>query len=58
MARKLSNGKWNPVVYSSGYVGMVELIKGNWKLIECDTEEEARRMEVSYREFWYDREEY
>ena len=54
MARQLNNGKWNPVVYNNGYVGMVELIDGNWKLIECNDEEEARRMEAAYREFWAD----
>lgn len=52
MARQLNNGKWNPVVWSNGYVGMTELIDGDWKLLECDTEEEAKQIEVEYREFW------
>lgn len=52
MARKLSNGKWNPVVYSKGFVGMTELIDGKWKTVECDTKEEAEQKEKEYREFW------
>lgn len=52
MARQLNNGKWNPVVYDNGYVSMVDLINGEWKLVECDTEEEAKQIEVEYREFW------
>lgn len=52
MARQLNNGKWNPVVYSNGFVGMTDLINGEWKLVECDTEEEAEQKEKEYIEFW------
>ena len=58
MAQQLSNGKWNPIVWDNGYVGMVELtngINGVWKPIECDTKEEAEQMEKEYREFWEDK---
>lgn len=54
MARQLNNGKWNPVVYDNGYVGMVDLIDGKWKLVECDTKEEAEQKEKEYRDFWKD----
>lgn len=52
MAQQLKNGKWNPVIYSNGYVGMTELINGEWKFVECDTEEEAEQKEKEYRDFW------
>ena len=52
MARQLSNGKWNPVVYSNGYVGMEYLTNGEWKFVECNTKEEAEEKEKEYREFW------
>lgn len=52
MARQLINGKWNPTVYSNGYVGMTALINGEWQFVECDTKEDAERMENEYREFW------
>lgn len=52
MARQLSNGKWNPVVYDNGYVGMTTLTDDGWKLVECDTEEEAEAEERRYRDFW------
>ena len=52
MARQLRNGKWNPVVYDKGYVPMVDLIDREWKLVECDTEEEAKQKEKEYRDFW------
>lgn len=52
MARQLNNGKWNPVVYDNGYVGMTVLINGEWKLVECDTKEEAEQEEKEYKEFW------
>lgn len=52
MARQLTNGKWNPVVYSSGYVGMTDLINGEWQFVECDTKEQAEQKENEYREFW------
>lgn len=52
MARQLDNGKWNPVIYSNGYVGMMELIDGEWEFIEYDTEEEAKIKEEEYRDFW------
>ena len=52
VARQLMNGKWNPVVYSNGYVGMTDLINGEWKLVECDTKEDAEHMEKEYRDFW------
>lgn len=28
MAKQLSNGKWNPTVYSNGFVGMTVLANG------------------------------
>ena len=52
MARQLSNGKWNPVVYDNGYVGMTELTDEGWRVIECNTKEEAEAEEKRYREFW------
>lgn len=52
MAQQLSNGKWNPIVYDQGFVNMVELINDEWKLVECDTKEEAEQKEKEYREFW------
>lgn len=52
MAQQLSNGKWNPVVFCDGFVGMTELTDEGWKFVECDTEEEAEAEEKRYREFW------
>ena len=52
MARQLSNGKWNPVVYSQGFVGMTELVNGEWKAVECNTKEEAEQKEKEYNDFW------
>lgn len=52
MARQLGNGKWNPVVYCNGFVGMTNLINGEWKLVECNTKEEAEAKEKRYKEFW------
>lgn len=49
MARQLNNGKWNPVVYDGGAVYMRELVNGEWKLVECDTKEEAEVKEKEYR---------
>ena len=53
MARQLSNGKWNPVVYDNGFVGMTELKDGQWKFVECDTKEEAEAEETRYKKFWW-----
>lgn len=52
MARQLWNGKWNPVVYDNGYVLMVDLVDGEWKLVECDTQTEAEEKEKEYNDFW------
>lgn len=52
MAIQLSNGKWNPIVYDNGYVGMTELKDGEWKTVECDTQVEAEAEERKYKEFW------
>ena len=52
MARQLGNGKWNPIVYDNGCVGMTALTDEGWKLVECNTEEEAEAEEKRYREFW------
>ena len=52
MARQLNNGKWNPVVYDNGCVGMMDLIDGEWKLVECSTKEEAEEKEEEYKDFW------
>lgn len=54
MARQLINGKWNPVVYDNGFVGMTELKDGQWNFVECDTKEEAEAEETRYKEFWRD----
>lgn len=54
MARQLNNGKWNPVIYNNGYVGMTDLVNGEWELVECDTKEEAEHKEKEYRDFWKD----
>lgn len=48
MARQLDNGKWNPVVYSNGYVGMTNLVDEEWKTVEYDTKEEAEAKEKGY----------
>lgn len=39
MAMQLDNGKWNPVVYSNGFVNMTDLVDGKCILVECDTKE-------------------
>lgn len=52
MARKTSDGKYIPVVYDKGFVDMVELKDGKWKVVECDTLEEAEQKEKEYKEFW------
>ena len=52
MARKTLDGKYIPVVYDKGFVGMVELKDGEWKVVECDTLEEAEQKENEYKEFW------
>lgn len=52
MARKSLDGKYIPVVYDKGFVDMVELKDGKWKVVECDTLEEAEQKEKEYKEFW------
>ena len=52
MARKTSDGKYIPVVYDKGFVDMVELKDGEWKVVECDTLEEAEQKKKEYKEFW------
>ena len=52
MTRKTSDGKYIPVVYDKGFVDMVELKDGKWKVVECDTLEEAEQKEKEYKEFW------
>lgn len=52
MAKQLSNGKWNPVIYNNGFVNMVELINNKWQLVECDSKKEAEQKEKEYRNFW------
>jgi hypothetical protein len=52
MAQQLSNGKWNPVVFCDGFVNMTELVNDEYRLVECDTQEEAEQKEKEYREFW------
>lgn len=54
MVRKTSDGKYIPVVYDKGFVDMVELKDGKWKVVECDTLEEAEQKEKEYKEFWKD----
>lgn len=52
MAMQLSNGKWNPVVYDNGFIGMTDLVDGKYILVECDTKEEAEQKEKEYNDFW------
>ena len=52
MARQLNNGKWNPVVYDNGFIGMTDLVDGKWVLVERDTKEEAEELEKRYNDFW------
>jgi hypothetical protein len=52
VAEKLSNGKYNPVVWRDGFVNMVELVDNEFKLVECNTLEEAEILEEKYKEFW------
>ena len=52
MARKTSGGKYILVVYDKGFVDMVELKDSKWKVVECDTLEEAEQKEREYKEFW------
>lgn len=52
MARQLHNRKWNPVIFDNGFVGMMELKNREWKLVECDTKEEAEQKEKEYYSFW------
>jgi hypothetical protein len=52
MAQQLSNGKYNPVVWCDGFVNMTELVNDEYRLVECDTQEEAEQKEKEYREFW------
>lgn len=52
MARKLQNGKWNPVIFDDGFIGMRELKNGKWNLVECNTKEEAEQKEKEYNNFW------
>ena len=54
MARKSSDEKYIPVVYDKGFVDMVELKDGKWKVVECDTLEEAEQKEKEYKDFWKD----
>ena len=54
MARKTSDGKYIPVVYDKGFVDMVELKDGKWKVVECDMLEEAEQKEREDKEFWKD----
>ena len=54
MARKTLDGKYIPVVYDKGFVDMVELKDGEWKVVECGTLEEAEQKEREYKEFWKD----
>jgi hypothetical protein len=52
VAEKLSNGKYNPVVWRDGFVNMVELVDDEFQLIECNTLEEAEKLEEEYKKFW------
>ena len=52
MARKSLDGKYIPVVYDKGFVAMVELKDGEWKVVEYDTLEESEQKEKEYKEFW------
>ena len=52
MARKTSDGKYIPVVYDKGFVDMVELKDGEWKVVEYNTLKEAEQKEKEYKEFW------
>lgn len=52
MARKTSDGKYIPVVYDKGFVDMVELKDGEWKVVEYNTLKEAEQKENEHKEFW------
>ena len=52
MARKTSDGKYIPVVYDKGFVDMVELKDGEWKVVEYNTLKEAEQKEKEHKEFW------
>lgn len=54
MARKISGEKYIPVVYDKGFVDMVELKDGEWKVVEYDTLEKAEQKEKEYKDFWKD----
>jgi hypothetical protein len=52
VAEKLSNGKYNPVVWRDGFVNMVELVNDEFQLVECNTLEEAEKLEEEYKKIW------
>lgn len=52
MAEQLQNGKWSPVVWCDGFVNMVELVNNDFKMVECNTKEEAEQKEKQYYNFW------
>ena len=52
MAEQLKNGKWSPVVWRDGFVNMVELVGNDYKIIECNTQQQAEEMEKQYYKFW------
>ena len=51
MAREYNN-KWIPVVYDKGFIEMTTLVNNEWKIVKCDTKQEAERLEQEYKEFW------
>lgn len=53
MAEQLQNGKWSPIVWRDGViVNMIELVNNDFKLVECDTKEEAEQKEKEYNQIW------